>query len=213
MDTIKILIADDHSIVRQGLARVITLAPDVKVAAEAADGTEVMDKLREGKFDLLLTDMSMPGLSGVELIKRIRAKLPKLPILVLTMHGESEIAARAIRAGASGYLTKDSEPDMLLDAIRKCAKGGHYIEPAIASKLVFHKDAETAEDVYDTLTDREKQVFLLLAKGLGVNDIGLALHISAKTVSTHKFRLMQKMGMTSISDLVRYAVRHGLIEN
>lgn len=211
--TIRVLIADDHAIVRHGLCRLIALTSDIEVAGEARDGWEVVDKVRAGGFDLLLTDMSMPGPNGPELVKRVRAESASLPILVLSMHGESQIAARAIKAGATGYLTKDSDPDMLLDAIRRCAAGRHFIEPDLASRLVFESERSSGADVHIRLSDREFQIFLLLAQGLGVNEIAEKMHISPKTVSTHKFRLMQKMAFESLSELVRYALRHGLIES
>jgi DNA-binding NarL/FixJ family response regulator len=210
---IRVLIADDHAIVREGLCRVIALAPDIEVAGEAKDGREVLEWMRAGGIDLLLTDMSMPYLQGAELIKRVRAEKAHLPILVLSMHGESQVAARAIKAGATGYLTKDSDPEMLLDAIRRCAAGRHFIEPELASRLVFGGDRGSGADAHTRLSDREFQIFLLLAQGASVNEIGERMHISPKTVSTHKFRLMQKMSFESLSELVRYALRHGLIES
>lgn len=211
--TIRILIADDHAIVRHGLCRLIALTSDIELAGEASDGWEVVDKVRAGGFDLLVTDMSMPGPNGPELVKRVRAENAVLPILVLSMHGESQIAARAIKAGATGYLTKDSDPDMLLDAIRRCAAGRHFIEPELASRLVFESERSSGADLHARLSDREFQIFLLLAQGLGVNEIAEKMHISPKTVSTHKFRLMQKMAFESLSELVRYALRHRLIES
>lgn len=211
--TIRILIADDHAIVRHGLCRLIALTSDIELAGEARDGWEVVDKVRAGGFDLLVTDMSMPGPNGPELVKRVRAENAVLPILVLSMHGESQIAARAIKAGATGYLTKDSDPDMLLDAIRRCAAGRHFIEPELASRLVFESERSSGADLHARLSDREFQIFLLLAQGLGVNEIAEKMHISPKTVSTHKFRLMQKMAFESLSELVRYALRHRLIES
>lgn len=211
--TIRILIADDHAIVRHGLCRLIALTSDIELAGEARDGWEVVDKVRAGGFDLLVTDMSMPGPNGPELVKRVRAENAVLPILVLSMHGESQIAARAIKAGATGYLTKDSDPDMLLDAIRRCAAGRHFIEPELASRLVFESERSSGTDLHARLSDREFQIFLLLAQGLGVNEIAEKMHISPKTVSTHKFRLMQKMAFESLSELVRYALRHRLIES
>jgi DNA-binding NarL/FixJ family response regulator len=211
--TIRVLIADDHAIVRHGLCRLIALASDIELAGEARDGWEVVDKVRAGGFDLLVTDMSMPGPNGPELVKRVRSENAALPVLVLSMHGESQIAARAIKAGATGYLTKDSDPDMLLDAIRRCAAGRHFIEPELASRLVFESERGSGADLHTRLSDREFQIFLLLAQGLGVNEIAEKMHISPKTVSTHKFRLMQKMAFESLSELVRYALRHGLIES
>lgn len=204
----RILIGDDHALVRQGLRQVLNLVPDLELVAEAKNGLQVLEHIRESDPDLLLLDMNMPGLCGVELIKRARVEAPRLPILVLSMHGESHIAGRAIKAGASGYITKDSEPEMLIAAIRHVARGGHYIEPSIAERLLFSPSSDEHATPNMLLSDREYQVFLLLAKGRGVVEIGEALHLSAKTVSTHKARLMKKLGVKTLSDLVRYAMSH-----
>jgi DNA-binding NarL/FixJ family response regulator len=209
---IRILIADDHAIVRHGLRQVLSLAPELELVGEAKDGWEVIEQLRAGNLNLLLMDMNMPGPNGVELIKRVREEAPRLPILVLSMHGESQIAGRAIKAGASGYLTKDSEPETLIAAIRQVAGGGNYIEPAVAARLLFEAKPAETEQPHLTLSDREHQIFLLLVEGRGVNDIGEQLHLSAKTVSTHKLHLMQKLGIDNLSDLVRYALKHGLTQ-
>ncbi len=209
---VRILIADDHAIVRQGLRQVLALAPELELAGEAKDGWEVVEKVRGGNLDLLLLDMNMPGPNGVELIKRVRELSPRLPILVLSMHGESQIAGRAIKAGATGYLTKDSEPETLIAAIRQVAGGAHYIEPAVAERLLFATQPASSEQPHLTLSDREYQIFLLLVQGRGVNEIGEQLHLSAKTVSTHKVRLMQKLGVDNLSDLVRYALKHELTQ-
>lgn len=210
---IRIVIADDHAIVRQGLRQLLAIAPDLELAGEAKDGWEVLECVRVGGFDLLLTDLSMPGPSGVDLVKRVHDEAPRLPVLVLSMHDEAQIATRAIKAGAHGYLTKDSEPETLLAAIHKVAAGGHYIDPELASRLVFGQESSGDGEVsHSCLSDREYQVFLQLARGMSINDIAVALHLSAKTVSTHKFRLMQKMQFESLSELVRHALRHGLIE-
>lgn len=207
---IRILIADDHAIVRQGLRQVLALVPDLELVGEAKNGWEVIEQVRAGDLNLLLLDMTMPGPSGVELIKRVREEAPRLPILVLSMHGESQIAGRAIKAGASGYLTKDSEPETLIAAICLVANGGNYIEPAVAARLLFEAKPDATEQPHLTLSDREYQIFILLVQGRGVTEISEALHLSAKTVSTHKFRLMQKLGVDNLSDLVRYALKHGL---
>lgn len=207
---IRILIADDHAIVRQGIRQVLALAAEFQVVDEAKDGWEVVDKLRRGGFDLLLTDMSMPGPSGVDLIKRVKDEHPKLPILILSMHGESQIAARALKAGASGYITKDSEPPLLIGAVRKVAGGGRYIDPAVAEKLVFETGLAGESQPHELLSDREYQIFLMIAEGRSLNDIAEELHLSPKTVSTHKMRLMQKLNVQSTSELVRYALIHGL---
>jgi DNA-binding NarL/FixJ family response regulator len=208
---IHILIADDHAIVRQGLRQVLSLAADLELAGEAKNGWEVLEHLRNRLPDLLLLDMTMPGPNGVDLIKRVREEAPRLPILVLSMHGESQIAGRAIKAGASGYLTKDSEPEVLIAAIRQVAAGAHYVDPDIASRLLFASTVPEDTLPQDLLSDREYQIFLKLAQGRGVNEIAEELNLSAKTVSTHKFRLMQKLGIDNISDLVRYALKHDLV--
>lgn len=209
---IRILIADDHAIVRQGLRLVLSLAPELELAGEAKDGWEVIQLVRTRDLNLLLLDMNMPGPNGVELIKRVREDAPQLPILVLSMHGESQIAGRAIKAGAAGYLTKDSEPETLIAAIRQVADGAHYIEPAVAARLLFDAKPDDTEQPHLALSDREYQIFLLLVQRRGVNEIGEELHLSAKTVSTHKFRLMQKLGVDNLSDLVRYALKFRLAQ-
>lgn len=209
---IRILIADDHAIVRRGLRQVLELAPELELAGEAKDGWEVIEKVRAGNLDLLLLDMNMPGPNGVELIKRVREEAARVPILVLSMHGESQVAGRAIKAGAAGYLTKDCEPEVLIEAIHKVAGGAHYVDPAVAARLLFDPKPNEAEQPHLTLSDREYQIFLLLVGGRGVNEISETLHLSAKTVSTHKFRLMQKIGVDNLSDLVRYALKHELTE-
>ncbi|HWR76865.1 MAG TPA: response regulator transcription factor [Thiobacillus sp.] len=207
---IRILIGDDHAIVRQGLRQVLALIPELELVGEAKNGWEVIELVRTCNPNLLLLDMNMPGPSGVELIKRVREEAPRLPILVLSMHGESLIAGRAIKAGAAGYLTKDSEPETLIAAIRQVASGAHYIEPAVAARLLFDTSPTETAAPHLTLSDREYQVFLMLVKGRGVNEIAEELHLSAKTISTHKFRLMQKLGVDNLSDLVRHALKHGL---
>lgn len=207
---IRILMADDHAIVRQGLRQVLALLPELILAGEAKNGWEVLEQVHSCSPTLLLMDMNMPGPSGVELIKRVREEAPRLPILVLSMHGESQIAGRALKAGAAGYLTKDSEPESLVAAIRQVARGAHYVEPAVAERLLFDRVPNEASAPHLTLSDREYQVFLMLVHGRSVVEIAGELHLSAKTVSTHKFRLLQKLGLDNLSELVRYAIKHEL---
>jgi DNA-binding NarL/FixJ family response regulator len=210
---IRILIADDHTIVRQGVSRVISLSADLQLADEAKDADELLAKLETLQVDLVLTDMSMPGPGGVELIRQIKQRYPALPILVMSMHSERQIAAEAIKAGASGYLTKDCEPEILLQAIRRCAGGGHYISAELASLLLFGSAHHNSTALpHQELSERELQIFLLLAAGKTVSDIAKELFISSKTVSTHKHRLMQKMSVESLSELIRYALKHGLLQ-
>jgi len=207
---IRILIADDHAIVRGGLRQIIATTSDMVVAAEAAHGAEVVDKLRACAVDLLLLDMTMPGISGVDLIRRVRADLPALPVLVLSIHDEAQVASRALRAGATGYLTKDSDPDVLLAAIRKLADGGRFIDPKLVDAMVFETHRGDVPP-HEVLSDREFQVLQMLAAGKSINDIADTCALSAKTISTHKMRLMQKLGLANNAEVIRYAIRHGLI--
>lgn len=205
----RILIADDHAIMRGGLKQLIEFDARLQVAAEAENGAQVLEQLRTGEFDLLLLDMSMPGLSGEDLISRVHGRYPRLPILVLSMHNEAQIAQRALRAGASGYLTKDHNPETLLAAIHRVAGGGRYLDPRIAEQLAFASSSPT-DNAAAQLSDREFQILRLLAQGLSVNQIADQLVISNKTVSTHKTRLMEKMGFTCNADIIKYAMTHGL---
>ncbi|MBE7939651.1 MULTISPECIES: response regulator transcription factor [Ramlibacter] len=207
---IRIVIADDHAIVREGLKRIVGEAEDLQVADEAADGTQVMARVRECAFDVLVLDLSMPGRSGMELIKLVKAEKPRLRILVLSMHQELQYAVRAIKSGASGYLTKESAPAELVQAIRKIAGGGAYITAEVAEQLALGAMPGVDAAPHEALTDREFQVLQQLVEGHSVTDIAGRLKLSVKTVSTHKANLMQKLGVTSQSALVRYAMRHGL---
>ncbi|WP_233801472.1 response regulator [Paraburkholderia sp. HP33-1] len=207
---IRILIADDHAIVRGGLKQIIATTSDIVVAAEAAQGAEVIDKLRSCAVDLLLLDMTMPGISGVALIRRVRADHPSLPVLVLSIHDEAQVASRALRAGATGYLTKDSDPEVLLAAIRKLAGGGRFIDPKLVDAMVFETQRGDVPP-HEVLSDREFQVLQMLAAGRSINEIAQACALSAKTISTHKMRLMQKLGLSNNAEVIRYAIRHGMI--
>jgi DNA-binding NarL/FixJ family response regulator len=208
---IRLVIADDHAIVRGGLKQIFALTPDLEVVGEAINGAEVLDGLRQREFDLLLLDMNMPGVSGTNLVARVRAQRPDLPILVLSMHNEPQVAARVLKAGANGYITKDCEPDILLAAIRKVAAGGKYIPSELAEKMVFDVSAPGDQPPHTQLSDRELEVLRLLIVGKSVNDIAEQLCISNKTVSTHKVRLMEKMNITSMADLMRYAMQNDLL--
>ena len=209
---IRIVIADDHAIVREGLKRIVDSADDLQVVGEAADGTEVVERVREIDFDVLVLDLSMPGRSGMELIRLVKAQQPRLRILVLSMHQELQYAVRAIKSGASGYLTKESAPAQLVLALRKIAGGGAYISAEVAEQLALGAMPGAQADVHESLSDREMQVFRCLAAGESVTDIASRLNLSVKTVSSHKANLMHKMSLANQSELVRYAIRHGLAE-
>jgi len=203
---IRVLIADDHKIVRDGLKRILAATADVALAAEAASGDEALALVRAQDFDVVTLDMSMPGLSGLDLIKRLRIEKPKLRILVLSMHGEQQYAARALKAGAAGYLNKDSAAEVLIGAIRKIATGGMHIPEAAAAGLV-----SIAKAAHESLSDREFEVLRLLVEGLGPTEIADRLHLSVKTISTHKTRILEKLNVGSTAELVRYALEQKLV--
>ena len=204
---IRVLLADDHNIVREGLRRLLAAAGDIEVAGEAADGDRALALVKANDYDVAMLDLSMPGLSGMDLIKRLRIEKPKLRILVLSMHGEKQYAARALKAGASGYLNKDIAGEQLLGAIRKIAAGGVHIGEAAAASLVSSGE----KSGHEKLSDREFEVLRLLVEGLGPSGIGERLHLSVKTVSTHKTRILEKLDLKSTADLVRYAIENKLL--
>ncbi len=209
---IRIVLADDHAIVREGLKHILSNEPEFDVVAEAGDGHEVLRIVRELPFDLLVLDLSMPGRSGMELIKLVHTDKPKVRILVLSMHQEVQYAVRAIKLGAAGYLTKESAPAELAQALRKIAAGGAYVSAEVAQALAMGAMPGAERPLHQTLSTREFDVFQRLVAGASVTDIAAALHLSVKTVSTHKSNLMAKLGVAHATDLVRYAIRHGLAD-
>jgi len=209
---IRIVIAEDHAIVREGLKRIVSSVDGMEVAGEAADGNEVMQRVRDLSFDVLMLDLSMPGRSGMELIKLVHAEKPKLRILVLSMHQELQYAVRAIKSGASGYLTKESAPSLLEQAIRKLAGGGAFISAEVAEQLALGAMPGSEGLPHESLSNREFEVLRLLVAGVSVTDIALRLKLSVKTVSSHKANLMQKMGLQNQSELIRYALKHDLVD-
>ena len=210
---IRIVIADDHTIVREGLKQLLAAAGDLNVVGEARDGQEVMQQVRDNDFDVLLLDMSMPGKSGTELIKQVKDEKPKLRVLVLSMHEEHQYAVRAIKSGASGYLTKDSASTQLVTAIRKVSAGGAFISAEVAEALALSARSQREGPPHTALSDREYQVFQMLASGTSVSEIASRLNLSVKTVSTHKARLLEKLGARNQTELVHYALKHRLIDD
>jgi len=208
---IRVLIADDHLVVRKGLKQLLEMMGDVTAAGEAGNGDEVLAALGASSFDLVLLDLSMPGIKGVELIRHIRLLNAELPILVLSMHDEVQIVKRVFRAGASGFITKGSDKDALMTAIRKVMEGGRYVDPTIVEQMMFQKTTPLASLPHNVLSERELEIMILLARGLRINQIAEELSISNKTVSTHKARLMEKMNFKSNSELIRYATEERLI--
>jgi DNA-binding NarL/FixJ family response regulator len=210
---IRVVIADDHTIVREGLKQLLAGTSDLEVVGEARNGHDVLAIVRESELDVLLLDLSMPGKGGMELIKQIKSERPKLRILVLSMHAEHQYAVRAIRAGASGYLTKDAASSQLVSALRKVASGGAYISAEVAEQLALSSMPRAEGPPHASLSNREYQVFQLLVSGTSVSDIAVMLNLSVKTVSTHKARLMEKMGIANQTELVHYAIRHQLVDD
>lgn len=206
---IRTLIVDDHTLVRAGIKQILAMTPDIVVVAEARDGSEGLERLRVQPIDMLLLDMTLPGLSGVELIRAIRHGYPTLPILVLSVHNDSQTVTRALRAGASGYLAKDSEPQILISAIHRLAGGGRFIDPKLVEAVVFDAPQSSPADK-EVLSTRELQVLERLAAGYTVNEIAAEFSLSAKTISTHKMRLMQKLGIHNNADLIRYAIENNV---
>ncbi len=208
---IRIVIADDHTLMREGLKRILEGHDEITVVDEAVDGFGVLSLVRKGGFDLLLLDLSMPGRSGIDLIRQIRSETSKLPILVLTMYEEEQYAVRSIRAGAQGYLTKESAGSQLVTAIKRVASGRPYISMEVAEQLALDIMTPEKELPHKQLSNREFEIFNLLASGKSITEIGAQLHLSVKTVSTHKSRILTKMGMHSLAEIVQYAVAHHLL--
>lgn len=209
---IRVLIADDHAIIRAGVRQVLAGQPDIMVAGEASDGQETLQQLRQRDYDLLVLDLCMPGRSGIELLKQISTQHPKLPVLILSSHQEDQYAVRALRAGAAGYVTKESAPQLLVSAIRVVAGGGRYISPCLAEKLLLEWSGTEKSSPHSSLSDREYQILGMLACGKSTSAIAKELSLSVKTVSTHKIRLQQKMGMRNTTELVQYAFNNKLVD-
>jgi DNA-binding NarL/FixJ family response regulator len=208
---LKILIADDHSIVRAGLKQVLADTPDMTVTDEAGSTEEAIRKALDGDFDVVVLDISMPGRGGVEVLKQIKSQKPKLPVLVLSMHPEEQYALRVLKAGAAGYLTKESVTEDLIDAIRKVSKGMKYVSSHMAQEIAFALDSDTERPIHETLSDREFQVLCMIASGKPAREIAEELSLSVKTVSTYRSRILEKMRMKSSAELTNYAIKNGLV--
>ncbi len=209
---IKLFIADDHPLVRKGLKDVLREEVDLEVIGEAENDQELLDGLSRNKPDVLITDLSMPGRGTLSILSEVRTRFPKLPILVLTMHPEERFAVRALRSGASGYLTKDTKPDEIVKAVRILAGGKKYITPTLAEKLALELDRDPERPLHATLSNREFQIMRALASGKKIKDIADELSISVHTVNTYKARIMEKMSLKSITELTLYAIENHLIE-
>ena len=208
---IRLLIADDHPVVREGLRRIVEDAPGLEVVAEVASGHELLTRLRQVAADIILLDVSMPGPGFLELLQRLRLEHPTVPVLVLSVHPEDQYAVRSLRAGASGYLTKDHSPEQLTEAIRRVHRGHRYVSQGLAERLAADLAVGVGEGQHELLTNRENEVLCLLGSGRQVKEIASTLQLSSKTVSTYRTRILEKMHAKSNADLVRYAALHGLI--
>jgi DNA-binding NarL/FixJ family response regulator len=209
---IKILIADDHAIVREGLKQIVAETSDMVVADEASSGHEVLDKVRSNEYTVVVLDISMPGGDGLNILKQIKKEKLKLPVLVLSVHPEEQYAVRVLKAGAAGYLTKESAPGELISAIRRVSTGRKYVSSLLAEKLAFDLQSEGETSLHETLSDREFQVMCMIASGKRVKDIGEELCLSVKTISTYRSRILEKMRMKNSAELTHYALKHGLVE-
>jgi DNA-binding NarL/FixJ family response regulator len=209
---IEVLVADDHAIIRDGLRKILADTGDMAVAGEAANGNAALEKVRERDWGLVVLDMSMPGRSGLELIKLMKSERPRLPILVFSMHQEEQFAVRAIRAGASGYLSKEGDSDMLLPAMRRVAAGGAFVSDKVAQLLATDISKGGDCPAHTLLSDREYGIFSRIVRGASLTEIADELCLSIKTVSTHKSHILAKMNLASQVDMVRYAIEHNLLD-
>lgn len=212
MTRLQVLVADDHAIIRDAFRKILSDLPDFELGGEAANGTDALQQVRARAWDLVILDMSMPGRSGLELIKLMRGERPRLPILVFSMHPEEQYAVRAIRAGAAGYLSKESDSDLLLPAMRKVAAGGAYVSAKVAELLAQDTVRSDSTEPHTLLSDREYGIFSRIVRGVSLTEIAEELSLSIKTVSTHKSHILAKMSLGNQVDLVRYAIDHGLLD-
>lgn len=208
---IKILIADDHSIVREGLKQIVAESPEMAVRGEAINGQQVLELVHKTDYDLILLDIAMPGRGGIETLKQLKIEKPEIPVLILSMYPEDQYAVRAIKAGASGYLTKESAPEELIGAIKKVARGGKYVSTDLAEKLVENLGKDTETPDHTMLSDREYQVMIMIATGKTVKGIADELSLSVKTISTNRARALKKMGMKNNAEFAYYAIKQGLV--
>ena len=208
----KILIVDDHAVVRQGIKQIITDMDSPVEVGEAGNGSDAIRMLRDGEWDMVLLDINLPGKNGIEVLKQIKHEWKKLPVLMLSMYSEDQYAMRAIRSGASGYMTKETAPDELLSAITKVTNGGRYISAEVAERLVFEQDDANEEHPHHELSDREYEVLRLIASGKTVSEIADQLALSVKTISTYRSRILEKMKMKHNAELTHYAIKHELVD-
>jgi two-component system invasion response regulator UvrY len=208
---LKILIVDDHPVVRSGLAQVLSAGFPTASVSESSNAAEALERIWKERWDVVIADISLPGKSGLDLLKEIKQECPKLPVLILSMHTEDQFAVRALRNGAAGYLTKETASQELLMAVQKALEGGKYIRPSLAEKLALHLELDTQKLPHEGLSDREFQVLRLIASGRTAKEIASDLSLSIKTISTYRSRILDKMQMRNNSELMRYALQNHLL--
>lgn len=209
---IRVLIADDHAIVRQGLRQILSDTPDLTVSGEAENGVQAVQMVRAGEWDVVLMDVSMPDRNGIDALKIIKKEFPRLPVLILSMYPEEQYAIRALKAGAAGYLTKQSAPELLVTAIRQVASGKKYVSPSLAEELANAIGDDSERPPHEKLSDREYQTLCMIASGKTPAEIAEALNLSVKTVSVYRARLLEKMNLRNNAELTHYGLKHGLAE-
>jgi two-component system, NarL family, invasion response regulator UvrY len=212
MTMIRVLVADDHPIVRQGVRQIVAATNNIIVAAEATNGRELLECARIVAHDLILLDLSMPGTDGLDLLKQLKRERPKIPVVILTMYSEDQFAIRALKAGAAGYLIKDCDAAELISAVRRVVAGGRHLSPNVAERLAGHLAGDTEKPLHDRLSDREYQVFRMMAAGRSTREISADLSLSVKTISTYRSRIFEKMHMKSAAELATYVVRNRLAD-
>ncbi len=208
---IRVLVADDHAIVRRGLVQILSETSDMEVAGEAANGADVLAMVDAEPFDIVVLDINMPGMDGLDALKQLKSIKPELPVLVLSMHAEDEYAVRVLRAGAAGYMNKNSAPDELVKAVRVISSGGKHVSSEATESLLAHLDSGGTGPLHASLSDREFQVLRLLSSGHTVGQIADQLSLSAKTISTYRARILEKMNMKNNAELTRYAIKNKLV--
>jgi len=209
---IRVLIADDHAILRRGLKEILVRDLEGAICGEAEDAEQVLSQVQSQVWDVVILDVTMPGRSGIDVLRDLKQLRPKLPVLVLSMHPEEQYGKRALKAGAAGYMNKESAPEELIKAIEKVLAGGRYVSPLLAEKLAFDLDGNTGRPIHETLSDREFEVLRMIASGRTVTQIAEELHLSVKTVSTYRARILEKMNMATSAELMRYALHNHLLE-
>jgi two-component system invasion response regulator UvrY len=207
---IKVLLADDHAIVRGGLKQILESDPEMRVVFEASNGNEAIEFVRENSVDVVVMDITMPGRNGLEALKDIKRFKPMLPVIVLSMHPQEQYAVRVLKAGAAGFISKESAPDELISAIKKAFQGGKYISSEVAELLALHIENDRVDEPHKLLSDREFDVFLMIARGKSLTEIANQLQISIKTVSTYRSRIIEKTALPTNASITTYCVQHGL---